>query len=50
LENVHKNIEKINPLPELPVVEEKIVLREDDNEELDYSITASFDNVLSPKI
>jgi hypothetical protein len=35
-------------LPEIETVEEEIVVREDDAEELDYSITASFDNVKPP--
>ncbi len=43
LNNVNKNIEKLEPEPPL---QGPIILRDDDNEELDYSITASFDTPL----
>ena len=51
---MNKNVESIenkdkkSPLPEMEEVEEKIVLREDDNEELDYSMTGSF-NIVKKK-
>ena len=41
-------MEKIDPLPEMPVVEEKIILREDDNETFEYSMTGSFENIVQP--
>lgn len=49
IQNMENNKEKFQPLPEIETVEEEIVVREDDAEELDYSITASFDNVKSPE-
>ena len=42
-------MEKPEPFPEIPVVQEEIVVREDDAEEFDYSITGSFDNLQIPK-
>lgn len=49
LNNVNKRIEKLEPFPEMPV-EKEIILREDDNEELDYSMTGSFDIALEPPV
>lgn len=36
-------------MPELPVVEEEIILREDDAGMLDYSMTGSFENIKPPQ-
>ena len=37
-------------LPEIPVVQEEIVVRDDDQEELSYSMTGSFEPIVEPEV